>query len=123
MSQRTPEHIEREMFEIRTRLDPEIKDLGKHLHPAAIADQAKQKLGDRVKTVLNRGKSRLQEQQRGLQDSAGFQYSLARKASQDRDTAPLTDAVRNDPRPLVLLAVALTLFLTVLLPLTRRALD
>lgn len=122
MSQRPPEHIEREMFEIRTRLDPEIRDLGKHLQPAAIAGQAKQRVRDRVEAVLNRAKGRLQEEQRGLQDSAEFQYSLARKASQDRDAAPLTDAVRNDPRPLVLLAVALTLLLTVLLPLTRRAL-
>ena len=112
MSQRPPEHIEREMFEIRTRLDPDMRDLRKHLQPSVIADQAKSTLRDRAKTILKRGTSRLREQQRGLKDSAGFQYSLARKAGRDRDTAPLTDAVRNDPRPLVVLAVLLMVLMT-----------
>jgi hypothetical protein len=48
---------------------------------------------------------------------------MARKAGQERDAAQLTDAVRNDPRPLVLLSVALTLVLMVMLPLARRAKD
>lgn len=107
------------MFEIRTRLDPDMNDLKKHLQPAVIADQAKKTVSDRIKAALNRAKGRLQEQQRGLRDSAEFQYSLARKASRDRDAAPFTDAVRNDPRPLVLLAVTLTVLLT----LTRRVLS
>lgn len=112
MSQRPPEHIEREMFEIRTRLDPDMRDLKKHLQPSVIADQTKKNIRDRIKTVLNRGKGRLKEQQRGLRDSAEFQYSLVRKAGQERDAAPLTDAVRNDPRPLVLLAIVLTVIMS-----------
>lgn len=119
MAQRPPEHIEREMFEIRTRLDPDMSDLRKHLQPAVIADQAKKTVRERIKAVLDRGKGRLQNQQREIKDSAEFQYSLARRATQDHDTAPLSDAVRSDPRPLVLLAVALTVLLT----LTRRALS
>lgn len=112
MAQRPPEHIEREMFEIRTRLDPDMRDLRKHLQPTVIADQAKQSIRDRLQAVLNRARGRLREQQRGLRDSAEFQYTLARKAGRDRDAAPLTDAVRNDPRPAVLLAVSLTAVLT-----------
>jgi hypothetical protein len=100
------------MFEIRTRLDPEMRDLKKHLQPSVIAGQAKKTAGDRAKTILNRGRGRLREQQRGLRDSAGFQYSLLRKAGQDRDTEPLTDAVRNDPRPLVLLAIVLMVIMS-----------
>lgn len=121
MSQRTPEHIEREMFELRTRLDPGMNDLKKHLQPSVIADQAKQTVRSRLQSLLNRAKGRLHSQRREIQDSAVFQYSLARKAGQEKDRAPLTDAVRNDPRPLVLLSVALTLTLMILLPLTRRA--
>ena len=118
MAQRPPEHIEREMFEIRTRLDPEMNDLKKHLRPSVIADQTKKTIKDRLQTILNRGKSRLREQKREIQDSAEFQYSLARKAANDRNTEPLTDAVRNDPRPAIMLAVTLTVFLT----LARRVL-
>lgn len=123
MSQRPPEHIEREMFEIRTRLDPGMNDLKKHLQPSVIAEQAKQTARARVQALVNRAKSKLQDERREIQDSAVFQYSLARKAGQEKDTAPLTDAVRNDPRPLVLLSVALTLILVVMLPLARRAKD
>lgn len=123
MSQRPPEHIEREMFEIRTRLDPGMNDLKKHLQPSVIADQAKQTARARLQALVNRAKSKLQDERREIQDSAVFQYSMARKAGQERDAAQLTDAVRNDPRPLVLLSVALTLVLMVMLPLARRAKD
>lgn len=119
MAQRSPEHIEREMFELRTRLNPEVTDLKKHLQPSVIADQTKSRLKDRLQTILNRGKSRLQEQKRDIQDSAEFQYSLARKAAKDQNIEPLTDAVRSDPRPAILLAVALTVFLTLLRSVLR----
>lgn len=107
------------MFEIRTRLDPDMRDLKKHLQPTVIADQAKRSVRERLQAAVNRGRARLREQQRGLRDSAEFQYSLARKAGRDRDAAPLTDAVRNDPRPAVLLAIVLTMVLL----LSRRVLS
>jgi hypothetical protein len=37
--------------------------------------------------------------------------NLARKVGENGDTAPLTDAVRSDPRPLILLAVTLAVTL------------
>jgi hypothetical protein len=46
-----------------------------------------------------------------LIDSAKRQANLARKAGENGDTAPLTDAVRSDPRPLILLAVAVAVTL------------
>lgn len=119
MSQRPPEHIEREMFEIRTRVDPDMNDLRQHLQPKVIADQAKKTAGERVQMLVKRLKGRLKDQQREIQDSARFQYSLARKAGRDRDPAPFTDAVRNDPRPAALLAAGLV----VLAALTRRVLS
>ncbi|MBA2375511.1 MAG: DUF3618 domain-containing protein, partial [Rubrobacter sp.] len=41
-----PERIEREMFEIRNRMAPDVKDLRKHTEPQAIGKQ----VGDKVKT-------------------------------------------------------------------------
>jgi hypothetical protein len=55
---------------------------------------------------VNRAKINLKAKQQELVDSAKRQVNLARKAGENRDTAPLTDAVRSDPRPLILLAVA-----------------
>jgi len=121
MTQRPPEHIEREMFEIRTSLDPGMADLRKHLQPAVIAEQAKKTARDRLKAILDRAKGKLDHQRREIRDSAGFQYSLARKAAADRDAGPLADAVRNDPRPAILLVIALVPVLTTLVSLSRRA--
>lgn len=120
MAQRPPEHIEREMFEIRTSLDPDMTDLRKHLQPSVIADQAKSTVRERLENVSDQAKGKLKHQQREIQDSAGFQYSLARKAATDRDTGPLTDAVRNDPRPVILLVMALVPVLTTLVKVSRR---
>ena len=119
MTQNSPEHIERQMFEIRTRLDPDMQDLKKHLQPKVIADQAKSTARERAQRIATQLKTRLKDQQRDLQDSAEFQYSLARKAANDRDTAPLSDAVRNDPRPTIALAAAIV----TLLALARRVLS
>ncbi len=119
MTQNSPEYIERQMFEIRTRLDPDMQDLKKHLQPKVIADQAKDTARERAQRVTTQIKNRLKDRQRELQDSAEFQYSLARKAARDHDTAPLTDAVRNDPRPAITLAAALV----TLLVLVKRVLS
>lgn len=118
MTQNSPEYIERQMFEIRTQLDPDMQDLKKHLQPKVIADQAKNTARERARKIATRLGNRLKDQRRELQDSAEFQYSLARKAARDRDAAPLTDAVRNDPRP----AIALVAALVTLLTLARRVL-
>lgn len=119
MTQNSPEYIERQMFEIRTQLDPDMQDLKKHLQPKVIADQAKNTARERAQKIGTRIKNRLKDRQRELQDSAGFQYSLARKAARDRDAAPFTDAVRNDPRPTIALAAALV----TLLVLAKRVLS
>ena len=119
MTQNSPEYIERQMFEIRTRVDPDMQDLKKHLQPKVIADQAKNTARERAQKISTQLKNRLKDQRRELQDSAEFQYSLARKASRDGDTAPLTDAVRNDPRPAIALAAALV----TLLVLAKRILS
>jgi hypothetical protein len=60
---------------------------------------------------VNRVKANLRAKQQELVDSAKRQANLARKAGENGDTAPLTDAVKSDPRPLILLAVVVAVTL------------
>jgi hypothetical protein len=101
----TPERIEREMFEIRARMAPDMTDLRKHVEPQVIAEQVKRTVRQRLQDAAKRVKANLKAKQQELIDSAKRQLSLARKVPENGDTAPLTDAVRSDPRPLILLAV------------------
>jgi Protein of unknown function (DUF3618) len=95
-----PERIEREMFEIRSRMAPDVRDLRQHVNPKVMGKQVSTKLRDRVKGVLSRaGKS--------LLDSARRQANLVGEAGRKRNPTALTDAVKSDPRPLILLAITL----------------
>ena len=107
----TPERIEREMFEIRAQMAPNMTDLRQHVEPQVIAEQVKRTVRQRLQDAVNRLKANLRAKQQELIDSAKGQMNLARKAGENGDTAPLTDAVRSDPRPLILLAVAVTVTL------------
>jgi hypothetical protein len=107
----TPERIEREMFEIRAQMAPDMTDLRQHVEPQVIAEQVKQTVRQRLQDAVNRIKANLKAKQQELIDSAKGQMNLARKAGENGDTASLTDAVRSDPRPLILLAVAVTVTL------------
>jgi hypothetical protein len=107
----TPERIEREMFEIRAEMAPDMTDLRKHVEPQVIAEQVKQTARQRLQAAVNRVKANLKAKQQELVDSAKRQMNLARKVGENGDTAPLTDAVRSDPRPLILLAVTLAVTL------------
>ena len=107
----TPERIEREMFEIRANMAPDMTDLRKHVEPQVIAEQVKQTVRQRLQAAVNRVKANLKAKQQELVDSAKRQVNLARKVGENGDTAPLTDAVKSDPRPLILLAVALAVTL------------
>ena len=110
----TPERIEREMFEIRSRMSPDMTDLRKHIEPQVVAEQVKQTVRQRLRQALDRVKANLKAKQQELVDSAKRQLSLARKVPENGDTTPLTDAVKSDPRPLVLLVImlAITLLMT-----------
>ena len=107
----TPERIEREMYEIRARMSPDMTDLRKHVEPQVVAEQVKQTVRQRLQDAVNRVKANLKARQQELIDSAKRQLSLARKVPENGDTAPLTDAVKSDPRPLILLAVLLAVTL------------
>ena len=106
-----PERIEREMFEIRARMSPDMTDLRQHIEPQVVAEQVKQTVRQRLQDVVNRVKANLKARQQELVDSAKRQVSLARKVPENGDTAPLTDAVKSDPRPLIILAILLAVTL------------
>ncbi len=107
----TPERIEREMFEIRSRMSPDMTDLRKHIEPQVVAEQVKQTVRQRLRQAVDRVKANLKAKQQELVDSAKRQLSLARKVPENGDTTPLTDAVKSDPRPLVPLAIVLAVTL------------
>jgi hypothetical protein len=99
-----PERIEREMFEIRSRLAPDVRDLKKHIEPQAVTKRVTTKIRDRVKGAVTRFG-------RGLLDSAKRQVDSAREAGRKRDPSAFTDAVKSDPKPLALLAIVLAVTL------------
>ena len=107
----TPERIEREMYEIRARMAPDMTDLRKHIEPQVVAEQVKRTVRQRLQDALDRVKANLKARQQELIDSGKRQLNLARNAGENGDTAPLTDAVRSDPRPLIILAVVLAVTL------------
>ncbi len=99
-----PERIEREMFEIRSRMAPDVRDLKKHTQPQVIGKQVSARIRDRVKGAVTRFG-------RGLLDSARRQVNSAREAGRKRDPSAFTDAVKSDPKPLALLAIVLAVTL------------
>jgi hypothetical protein len=99
-----PERIEREMFEIRSRMAPDVRDLKKHVEPQAVTKKLTARIKDRVRNAIS-GTSR------GLIESVKRQASMVGEAGRKKDPAALTDAVKSDPRPLVLLAVSLVITL------------
>jgi Protein of unknown function (DUF3618) len=95
-----PERIEREMFEIRSRMAPDVRDLRQHVDPKVVSKQVTTKLRDRIKgAITGAGKS--------LLDSARRQVDALGEARRKRNPSALTDAVKSDPRPMILLAIAL----------------
>ena len=114
MSEKIPERIEREMFEIRSRMAPDMTDLRKHIEPQVVAERVKKTVRQRIQDALDRVKATLKAKQQEIMDSGKRQLDLAREAGEKRDPAPLTDAVRSDPRPLAILAIllAVTLLMT-----------
>ena len=95
-----PERLEREMFEIRDRMAPDVQDLRQHVNPKVVGKQVSTRIRDRVRGALTRAG-------RSLRDSAKRQANLVGEAGRERNPSALTDAVRSDPRPMILLAIAL----------------
>jgi hypothetical protein len=97
-----PERMEREMFEIRSRMAPDVRDLKQHVNPQAVGKKAKGRIKE---AAVNFGK--------GLLGSAKKQAGLAKEAGRKRNPSNLKDGVKSDPRPLILLAILATVVLVV----------
>ena len=112
-----PERIEREMFEIRNRMAPDVTDLRNHVDPKVVGNQVKNNLQLRIQGFRNRLTSNARNRQQEFTTSLRRQIDLAGEAGRKRDPGPLTDAVKSDPLPMVALAVVLAVTLVVV----RRA--
>ncbi len=110
MSER-PERIEREMFEIRSRMEPDVQDLRQHVNPKVVGEQVKSNARQRAQASWARVKTGLKNVQEELVGSAKRQARLAGEAGRERNPSALTDAVKSDPRPLALLAILITVTL------------
>jgi hypothetical protein len=99
-----PERIEREMFEIRSRMAPDVQDLKKHVEPQAVTKKLTARIKDRIRNAVSGTVG-------GLVDSAKRQVDSAREAGRKRDPSAFTDSVKSDPKPLALLAVVLVITL------------
>ena len=79
MSEEMPGRIEREMAEIRSRMEPDVTDLRKHIESQVVAEQVKQTMGQRLSQAADRSKANLKAKQQELADSAESTLSLARR--------------------------------------------
>jgi hypothetical protein len=119
MSEKIPERIEREMYEIRSKMEPDVVDLKKHVEPQVVAERVKKTVRERVQDAIQRIRANLAARGRELLESGRGQLQLAKKAGQERDPGPFTDAVKSDPKPMAILAVLLAVMLLTLRRVTR----
>lgn len=106
-SQQIPERVEREMFEIRTRMAPDMSDLRKHIEPQVVGERIKETAKVRLKSALRRAGENMKAKAGELGKSAKNQLSTVKEAGRKRNPHPFTDAVRSDRRPLIILAILL----------------
>ena len=85
-----PERIEREMFEIRSRMAPDVTDLKKHVDPSAVGKKVSKRIKERVKNaVVGFGKSLF---------SSGPEPGRRRRGGR-KETRPLALHRRRQERP------------------------
>ena len=94
------------MFEIRSRMAPDVQDLKKHVEPQAVTKRLTARIKDRIRNTVSGTVG-------GLVDSAKRQANSAREAGRKRDPSAFADSVKSDPKPLALLAVVL--FITLMM--------
>ena len=77
MSEKIPERIEREMFEIRSRMAPDMTDLRKHLQSPVVTKQVTGTIRQRLRLAAVRSKASLKAKQQEFADSV--KSSLSQK--------------------------------------------
>jgi hypothetical protein len=107
-----PERIEREMFEIRGRMSPDMTDLKRHTAPKVVGQRVSGTIKSRIKgAVSGLGKS--------IAASARRQARAAGEAGREKDPSRFTSEVKSDPRPLVILALIMTISLMMVRKVTN----
>lgn len=85
MSEKMPGRIEREMAEIRSRMEPDVTDLRKYVESQVVAKQVKQTMRQRLRRAADRSKANLKAKQQEFADSAKNSLStVSRKISNGR---------------------------------------
>ena len=79
MSEKIPGRIEREMSEIRSRMQPDVTDLRKHIESQLVTKQVKHTIRRRLHQAADRSKANLKAIQQAFADSAKSSLSLARR--------------------------------------------
>jgi hypothetical protein len=74
------------MFEIRSRMTPDIDDLRKHLESQIVAEQVKQTIGQRLGQAADRSRANLKAKQQEAANSTRRSLSqLRRKISRGQE--------------------------------------
>ena len=73
------------MFEIRSHMSSDIRDLREHIQSQIVAEQVKQTIGQRLRHAADRGKANLKAKQRDLGYPGKRSLSLVRKISNGRE--------------------------------------
>jgi len=79
MSEEIAGRIQREMSEIRSRMEPDVTDLRKHIGSQVVTERAERTIRRRLRQAADRGTANLKAKQRGFADSAKSSISLARR--------------------------------------------
>jgi len=79
MSEKIPGRIERKMSEIRSRMEPDVTDLRKHIESRLVTKQVKHTIRQRLHQAADRSKANLKAKQQEFADSAKSSLSLARR--------------------------------------------
>jgi len=79
MSEKIPGRIERKMSEIRSRMEPDVTDLRKHIESRLVTKQVKHTIRQRLHQAADRSKANLKAKQQQFADSAKSSFSLARR--------------------------------------------
>jgi hypothetical protein len=79
VSEKIPGRIEREMSEIRSRMQPDVSELRKHIESRLVIKRVKHTIRQRVHQAADRSKANLKAKQQAFADSAKSSLSLARR--------------------------------------------
>ncbi|TCJ20557.1 hypothetical protein E0L93_01675 [Rubrobacter taiwanensis] len=119
MSDERFDRLELEIANVRNRMQPDVARLREQTRPDAIKEKVRQALRERLRALGESLKAQLERQKEETVLAAGRQVELLQEAREKGDASKVQEAVKSDPRPMIVLAVALAVVLFVLRRLGR----